>query len=217
MLELNIGTPYASQAAKGAVSTELDPARVTEIVASVSKAIAIPLWVKITGQSERVPELAHAAFQAGADAVVMAGRLLGLYSGPRHVRAHARHHARRRRRLEPASDLSLARAFTRARWSGQAAHRHERGAVRVGRLARMMLAGASAVEMSSAPMLRGFAVLSEALSTFAQYLREKNMSAADLIGRAADSRKTFAAMPLRQDNWRNYVPPEAKAPVIPQR
>ena len=38
------------------------------------------------------------------------------------------------------------------------------------------------------------------------------MSAADLIGRAADSRKTFAAMPLRQDNWRDYVPPEAKAP-----
>jgi dihydroorotate dehydrogenase (NAD+) catalytic subunit len=84
-------------------------------------------------------------------------------------------------------------------------------------VARMMLAGASAVEMSSAPMLRGFAVLSEALSTFAQYLCEKNMSAADLIGRAADSRKTFAAMPLRQDNWRDYVPPQAKAPVIPQR
>ena len=67
VLELNIGTPYASQAAKGAVSTELDPARVTEIVSSVRKAIAIPLWVKITGQSERVAELAHAAFQAGAD------------------------------------------------------------------------------------------------------------------------------------------------------
>src|SRR6202035_1359736 len=66
-------------------------------------------------------------------------------------------------------------------------------------IARMMLAGASAVEMSSAPMLRGFSVLSQALSTFAQYLREKNMSAADLIGRAADSRKTFAAMPTRSN------------------
>jgi hypothetical protein len=32
------------------------------------------------------------------------------------------------------------------------------------------------------------------------------MSARELIGRAADCRKTFAAMPLRRDNWRNYVP-----------
>jgi hypothetical protein len=131
VLELNIGTPYASQAAKGAVSTELDPARVTEIVASVRKAIAIPLWVKITGQSERVAELAHAAFQAGADAVVMAPAARA-HSRSGHVCAHARHHARCWRGLEFASDLSLDRPFTRARWSAPAAHRHERGAVRVG-------------------------------------------------------------------------------------
>ena len=37
ILELNIGTPYATQAAKHAVSTELDPARVTEIVSAVRK------------------------------------------------------------------------------------------------------------------------------------------------------------------------------------
>ncbi len=77
ILELNIGTPYATQA-RGVVSTELDPANVSAIVAAVRKAIALPLWVKITGQSERVPDLAGAAFAAGGDAVVMAGRSLGL-------------------------------------------------------------------------------------------------------------------------------------------
>ncbi len=35
------------------------------IVSAVRKAIGIPLWVKITGQSERVPDLAAAAFRAG--------------------------------------------------------------------------------------------------------------------------------------------------------
>eukprot|EP01037_Dinobryon_pediforme_P045248 gene45248-57622_t len=78
LLELNIGTPYASQAAKGAVSTELLPERVDMIVRRVRAEISLPLWVKVTGQSERVPDLARAAFEAGAQSVVMAGRLLGV-------------------------------------------------------------------------------------------------------------------------------------------
>ncbi|HEY7245284.1 MAG TPA: tRNA-dihydrouridine synthase [Xanthobacteraceae bacterium] len=209
VLELNIGTPYASQAAKGAVSTELDPARVTAIVSAVRKVITIPVWVKITGQSERVPELAHAAFAAGADAVVMAGRLLGLIPDVD--------------TLEPMLGTTLGvgggwnlpltchwLALSRAHVGPDKPLIATNGAQSGLDIARMLLAGASAVEMSSAVMLRGFAALSEALSTLAQYLREKDISAADLIGRAADARKAFAAMPLCRDNWRNYVPPEAR-------
>jgi dihydroorotate dehydrogenase (NAD+) catalytic subunit len=73
-------------------------------------------------------------------------------------------------------------------------------------IARMMLAGASAVQMASAVMLRGYGVLSDALGEFERYLKEKQINAADLVGRAADSRKSFAEMPPRPDNWRNYVP-----------
>jgi len=72
-------------------------------------------------------------------------------------------------------------------------------------VARMMLAGASAVEMASAVMLRGAAVLSSALDELDAYLRGKRMTAAELVGRAADQRKTFADMPLRTDNWRKYI------------
>ena len=36
------------------------------------------------------------------------------------------------------------------------------------------------------------------------YLAE-GMTAAELVGRAADQRKTFADMPLRTDNWRKYI------------
>src|SRR5882724_7944561 len=90
-LEFNIGTPYASVTTQGNVTTEFDPARVGVIVSAMRQAIRLPLWIKLTGQSERVPELARAAFDAGADSVVMAGRLLGFIPdvetlGPRRQR-----------------------------------------------------------------------------------------------------------------------------------
>jgi dihydroorotate dehydrogenase len=71
---------------------------------------------------------------------------------------------------------------------------------------RMMLAGASAVEMSSQVMLRGFNVLSDAISEMASYAAEKNINATDLIGRAADARKSFAEMDVLPGHWRTYVP-----------
>ena len=76
ILELNIGTPYASQA-RGAVSTELDPTNVSAIVAKVRDAISLPISVKSLVERTS-PDLAAAAFAAGGDAVVMAGRSLGL-------------------------------------------------------------------------------------------------------------------------------------------
>jgi dihydroorotate dehydrogenase (NAD+) catalytic subunit len=73
-------------------------------------------------------------------------------------------------------------------------------------IARMMLAGASAVAMASPVMLRGFELLESSLREFSDYLATKKLRASDLIGRAADQRKGFADMPLRTDNWRKYVP-----------
>jgi dihydroorotate dehydrogenase len=205
VLEFNIGTPYASQAAKGAVSTELDPDRITSIVSAMRAAVKIPLWIKITGQSERVPELAAAAVAAGAEAVVMAGRSLGLIpdvetfepmlsttlgvGGYWNLPLTCQWLALSRRRLGPDKPL----IGTNGAQTGLD-------------IARMMLAGASAVEMSSAVMLRGFGVLSDAMAEFEAYLERKQVDAAELVGRAADARKTFADMPARQDHWRRYVP-----------
>jgi dihydroorotate dehydrogenase (NAD+) catalytic subunit len=72
-------------------------------------------------------------------------------------------------------------------------------------IARMMLAGASAVEMSSPVMIRGTQTLSGALAEFQNYLERKSLNAADLIGVAADRRRTFQAMPLKTGNWKSYV------------
>jgi dihydroorotate dehydrogenase (NAD+) catalytic subunit len=204
ILELNIGTPYASQA-RGAVATELDPASVTTIVAVVRAAIKIPLWVKLTGQSERVPDLARAAFAAGADSVVMAGRLLGLIPDVE--------------TFEPMLGTTLGiggfwnlpltchwLALTRADIGRDKPLIGINGAQSGLDIARMMLAGASAVAMASPVMLRGYDVLAEALAEFDGFLERKNITAADVIGQAADRRKTFADMPTRTDNWRNYCP-----------
>jgi dihydroorotate dehydrogenase (NAD+) catalytic subunit len=205
VLELNIGTPYASQAAKGAVSTELDPDRITTIVSAVRSAVTIPLWIKISGQSERVPELAAAAFAAGGEAVIMAGRSLGLIPDVE--------------TFEPMLSTTLGvgghwnlpltcqqLAMSRLRLGADKPLIATNGAQTGLDIARMMLAGASAVEMASTVMLRGFGVLAAALTEFEQYLDRKNVAARELVGVAADRRKTFAEMPPRRDNWRRHVP-----------
>jgi dihydroorotate dehydrogenase len=205
VLEFNIGTPYARVTTQGNVTTEFDPARVTVMVAAMRKAIKLPLWIKLTGQSERVPELAGAAFAAGADSVVMAGRLLGFIPDVE--------------TLAPMLGTSLGiggfwnlpitchwLTSTRAALGPDKPLIGINGAQSGLDIARMMLAGASAVAMASPVMLRGFELLESSLREFAEYLAKKNLRASDLIGRAADQRKTFADMPLRTDNWRNYLP-----------
>jgi dihydroorotate dehydrogenase (NAD+) catalytic subunit len=205
LLELNIGTPYASQAAKGAVATELLPERVTSIVSAVRAAVSLPLWVKITGQSERVPELARAAFAAGADSVVMAGRLLGLIPDLETMR--------------PVLGTTLGvggywnlpltchwLALSRAAVGRDKPLIATNGIQNGFDIARVMLAGASAAEISSPVMLRGFELIERSLAELKDYLKQKNIDAQDLIGRAADTRKTFAEMPKLEGNWRNYVP-----------
>jgi dihydroorotate dehydrogenase len=205
VLEFNIGTPYASQAARGAVSTELDPARIRTIVTTIRGAVRLPLWIKITGQSERVPDLAHAAFECGADSVVMAGRLLGLVPDLD--------------TFEPMLGTSLGiggfwnlpltchwLALSRSRLGPDRPLIGTNGAQSGLDMVRMMLAGASAVAISSPVMMRGFALISESLAEFEAFLERKGVSAADLIGVAADRRKSFADMTARPDNWRRYVP-----------
>lgn len=72
ILEFNIGTPYGDEAG-GAVSTERAADKVRSYVGAVCDAVDIPVWAKITGQSESVAALAEGARAGGADAVVLMG------------------------------------------------------------------------------------------------------------------------------------------------
>jgi dihydroorotate dehydrogenase len=175
------------------------------IVSAVRKVVSIPIWVKTTGQSERVPDLADAAFAAGADAVIMAGRLLGLIPDVE--------------TLKPMLDTALGiggywnlpmtcywLSLSRAKLGRDKPLIGINGAQSGLDAARMMLAGASAVQIASAVQLRGYHVLTNAVAEFENYLARKNISAMELIGRAADTRKSFADMPPKPSNWRNYLP-----------
>ncbi len=120
-------------------------------------------------------------------AVVMAGRLLGFLpdletAWRRSLGTQPRH----RRLLEPAADLPLARHF-RGLALGPERRSSASTARRDGRdIARMLLAGASAVGIASPVMLRGpQACCGDALRRVPDLSREPRTTvAADLIGRA---------------------------------
>ena len=145
-----------------------------------------------------------AAFAAGGEAVVMAGRLLGFVPDVE--------------TMQPFLGTTLGvggywNLPLTCHWLSVSRQQLGAGKPLIGTngarngldVARMMLAGASAVEMSSEVMLRGASVLSNAVVELESYLQRKNVDAASLIGLAADQRKTFADMPLRTNNWRKYV------------
>ncbi|MEO7404521.1 MAG: tRNA-dihydrouridine synthase, partial [Burkholderiales bacterium] len=209
LLEFNIGTPYGDLAKHGGVTTERAAARVTEVVRAVTSAVKIPVWVKLTGQSENVAALVQAARDGGAAAVIMIGRALGMlpdlatmkptlgtalgYGGGWALPITCYWLARSRQTLGPSYPL----VGTNGARSGDD-------------VARMLLAGASAVEMASAVMTGGFKVLTEATTTLAAYLAQHNTTAAQIIGRAADAMQPFEAQPYRPDLWRDFVPPETR-------
>ena len=208
VLEFNVGVPYASQTKKGNVATELSPERLAAQVSAVRAAVKLPLWVKTSGQSERVPALAAAAFGAGADAVIMAGRLLGFIPDVE--------------TLKPMLNSSLGiggywnlpitchwLAMTRKAIGGDKPLIGINGAQTGLDVVRFMLSGATAVEIASPVMIYGFDLLKKAVAEFADYCERKGLNACDLIGAAADQHRSFMEMPRMPGNWRKYVPADS--------
>lgn len=207
ILEFNIGTPYGDEAA-GVVTTERATARVTEIVKAVCDAVYIPVWAKITGQSENVAALAQAARAGGAETVVLMGRFLGMIP-----------------ELDTQAPLLGTNLGTGGGWAlpmtcyWLAKSRAALGAdvpligmngARTGNdVLRMILAGAHAVEISSAVFTNGFGVLADAVRTVESYLANRDQNTMEIVGRAADRVVSFSDLPQRPGFWEQFVPPEA--------
>jgi len=206
VIELNIGAPHGGEAAPGAIVLEREAARVTAIVRRIRAATRLPLWVKLTGQSEDVAALAAAAREAGADAVTIMGRfmaflpdletmapLLGTSAaigGAWALPLTCRWLAMARRRLGPEAPLIA----TNGARSGED-------------IARFLLAGASAVQMTSAIFTGGVAVIPRALDELRRYLGEKGCDAAALVGKAADRLGAYHEQPSRPGYWKDFVAP----------
>ena len=207
-LEFNIGVPYVGQAQPGNLSRETAPDRIAHLVGTMRKATTLPLWVKLTGQSERVPDLAGTAFAAGAEAVILVGRLLGFLPDLDS--------------FQPTFGTSLGiggfwnlpitcqwLAMTRKALGPDRRLIGINGAQTGLDVARMMLAGATAVEIASPVMVHGFDLLTRAVAEFQAFLDARDRDAAALVGVAADRHKLFAEMPPRPGNWRRYVPADS--------
>lgn len=209
VFELNVGAPHASEATPGAIVQETDPARLAELVARVRIATdGMALWVKLTGLSANLPALALAASQAGADAVCMMGRFMAMvpdldtfapvlgtsaaYGGGWALPIVCRFLALSRHAVGPGFPL----LGTNGVRSG-------------GDVARMALAGASAIEALSIVMHEGFAGLSRIIAELDELLAARGCCFSDLVGRAADALQPYGAQAERRGHWQHFVPADA--------
>ncbi|HEX2088356.1 MAG TPA: tRNA-dihydrouridine synthase [Actinomycetota bacterium] len=188
-LELNVGAPHAQEAVAGAIRAASTPTAVSELVRPIREAVSIPLTVKLGGDIDAV-EASATAISAGADAVCLSGRYMGFVPDL----------ASRRPVLGTFGAVGGAWALPMTLRS-IAKVRHFLGpdvpvigtnGARDGRdVARFLLAGASAVQMTTAVMTEGPAALTRAIEELAKYLGEQDTDAAGIIGDAADNVMTY--------------------------
>jgi dihydroorotate dehydrogenase (NAD+) catalytic subunit len=205
VLELNIGAPHGEEAAQGAIVLERGAQRIEAIVSRIRQATSLPLWVKLTGQSEDVVGLAQAARRGGADSVVMMGRFMGfvpdLETGLPLLGTSA------------AIGGSWALPLT-ARWLMMTRKAMDDGYPLIATngarngldVARFLLAGACATEMTSAVFTGGYEVLSRAVRELEEYVNQRGLSVEQLLGNAADQVQTYQQQPDRPDWWKGFAP-----------
>lgn len=205
VLELNIGAPHGEEAAKGAIVLERGAARIEAIVRRLRQATTLPLWIKLTGQSEDVVGLAQAARRGGADSVVMMGRFMGFLPD-----------------LETGLPLMGTSAAIGGAWAlpltarwvmltrkamGDGFPLIATNGARSGLdVARFLLAGATATEMTSAVFTGGYSVLADAIRELDDYVAGRGSSAAELLGSAADHVQSYQQQPSRPGWWESFAP-----------
>ena len=184
---------------------ETDAEVVRQLVKAMSLEVSVPLWIKLTGQSDGVTELAVAAFEGGAYAVTIMGRFMAFVpdvetQSPALGTMGA---------IGGSFALPLTcrwLAMTRATVGPDKALIATNGARTGLDIARFMLAGATAVQMTSAIFTGGFDVISQAVVQLDAYLNQRGDTASGLIGRAADRLTSYTDQPYQREHWRSFIP-----------
>lgn len=208
VFELNVGAPHAAEARPGVIVAETEPAHLQAMVERVRAAVPeMQLWVKLSGLSHNLPALAVAARAGGANAVVMMGRFMamlpdldqlapvlgtsGAYGGPWALPIVCRFLALSRRAV--GADCPLLGT----------------NGVRSGAdVARMVLAGASGVEVLSVVMKEGFGAIRRIVDELGAVLAARDVDVASLVGRAADALGGYETARREPGRWRGFVPTE---------
>jgi len=195
------------EAKAGVIGGATDADHVGAIVTNVRKVFRGALWIKLTGLQTDVSALVVAAKHAGADAVCVSGRLMGFLPDVE--------------TLEPVLGTNGAYG---GRWALPLTCRHLAMARRaVGKdfpmlgtngarsgldVARMLLAGASAVELSSIVYLTGFKGLTHVIEELAAWLSDAKHTPCSVVGLAADKIQSYAERTEKLNEWKKFVPEE---------
>ena len=205
LLEVNIGAPHGEEAAKGAIRLERDAERIATIVSRLRESTRLPLWIKLTGQSEDVAGMAAAAQRGGADAVVLMGRFMGFLPD-----LDSQHPV-----LGTNAALGGGWALPlTARWISLTRQRlglafpliATNGARNGLDVARFLLSGAAATEMTSAVFTRGYRALSDSIAELDAYLCVRGQDAQEILGLAADRVQTYQLQESRPGRWQQFAP-----------
>lgn len=208
MLELNLSAPHGEEAASGAIRLERAPDEIALLTERVRRAVRMPLLVKLSGQTDDVLAEVAAAYQGGADGVVLMGRHLGFVPDL----------TRRQPLLGTFAAIGGGWALPLTlRWIAKARGRFgpERSLVATNGVrsgldvARCLLAGAGAAEVCSVVMTDGYPALGRLIDELTGYLAEQGIArAADMIGEAADAVQTYQAAGERFTGgaqWRRFA------------
>jgi len=194
-IELNLSAPHGREAAKGAIKQITDADIVRDYVHQVRQAIKIPLAVKLTAQTADMLTLAEQAIQAGADMLVMIGRVQAFLPDIETQRpvlgswgAIGGHWAL------PATLYWVSKSWrTLPRTVPIIGTNGARGTEDV---IRFLLSGARAIEIASLVLSNGPSVFADMLSGLQDYGKRKGLARlADIVGKAADIASSYGDLP----------------------
>jgi dihydroorotate dehydrogenase len=183
-LELNVGAPHGSEAAEG-ISTGV------ELVRRVKTAVSLPLTVKLAA-GDSVAE----ALAAGADGVCIATRAMGFVPDLNTRRPVLGTFAAVGGAW--ALPLTLYRVAKAHLANPEASIVATNGARNGLDVARLLLAGASAVALATAVLTDGPAALEGALEVLAGYCEQQGSAVRDLIGEAARHVQTYEEVAIER-------------------
>lgn len=79
-------------------------------------------------------------------------------------------------------------------------------------VARFLLAGACATEMTSAVFTDGYDVLTRAVRELVEYVIKRGLSVEQLLGSAVDQVQTYQQQPDRPEWWKGFAPECPRSP-----
>jgi dihydropyrimidine dehydrogenase (NAD+) subunit PreA/dihydroorotate dehydrogenase (NAD+) catalytic subunit len=183
-LELNVGAPHATEAPEGIAAG-------VELVRRIRETVSLPLTVKLAAEDSVTEALA-----AGADAVCVATRAMGFVPDLE----------TRRPVLGTFAAIGGAWALPLTLHRVAKTHAAHPGASIIATngardgydVARLLLAGASAVALATAVLTDGPAVLSRAVEELTAYCEQHRTAVRELIGEAARHVQTYEEVAIER-------------------